>query len=56
MPKMPTTSHKIFETNSMLASGEGVHNGEKNLFFKSFLLFLTKLSLWQENWALGYYC
>ena len=25
-----------------------------NLFFKSFLLALTKFSIWQRDWALGY--
>ena len=38
-------THKIFETNSSFHF----------LFFKSFLLVLTKLSFWQGEWALGYH-
>ena len=42
------TIHKIFETTLAY---------EKSLIsdFNSFSLVLTKFSLWQENWALGYH-
>ena len=36
----PAITHKIFRTS---------------LFFKSFLLALTKLSFWQGDWGLGYH-
>ena len=32
----------------------GIQEKFNNLFFKSFLLVLTKFLLWQEDWTLGY--
>ena len=38
-----------------LETGGGFHvcTAERFLFFKSFMLILTKFSFWREDWALG---
>ena len=47
-------THKIFETNSSFHVKESSTGKVSVLFFNLFLLVLTKLSFWQEDWALGY--
>ena len=47
--------HKILETNSSFHVKWGTTGKVYFLFFKSFLLALTKFSFWQEDWALGYH-
>ena len=49
-----TITHKIFETNSIFQVKEPTTEKFSFLFFKSFILVSTKLSFWQEDWALGY--
>ena len=49
------TSNKIFETNSSFHVKRRTTGKVYFLFFKSFLLVLTKFSFWQEDWALGYH-
>ena len=44
----PELTQKIFETYSTTGK-------VSFLFFESFLLVSTKLSFWQEDWALGYH-
>ena len=47
--KKSTVSDKIFATNSSFYTTAKVQ-----IFFRRFLLILTKVSLWEEDWALGY--
>ena len=51
----PTIIHNIFETESSFYVKWRTTGKVSYLFFKSFLLALTKFSFWQEDWALGYY-
>ena len=51
----PTITHKIFETNPSFDVKERTTGKVSFLFFKPFPLVLTKLSFWQEDWALGYH-
>ena len=50
-----TITHRISETNSSFRGKQRIVGKVKFLFYKSFLLVLTKLSFWQGNWALGYH-
>ena len=50
----PTTIHKISETNSSFHMKQCTTGKVHFLFFSSFLLVLTKVSFWEEDWALGY--
>ena len=49
-------THKIFEINCSFHVKQGAAAKVLFLVFKSFLQVLTKLSFWQEDWALGYHC
>ena len=49
-----TIIHKIFEINSSFHVKQHTTGKVQFLFFSSFLLVLTKFSLWEEDWALGY--
>ena len=51
---VPTTIHKIFETNSSFHAKQRTTGKVQFLFCSSFLLALTKFSFWEEDWALGY--
>ena len=51
---MTITSHGIFETNSN--SCEVVYYGKSLVSaFQVFFVALTKFSIWQGDWALGYH-
>ena len=50
-----TITHKISETNSKFHVKKRATGKVSFLFCKNFLLVLTKLSFWQEDWALGYH-
>ena len=50
-----TSSHKIFETNSSFHVKQRTMGKIQFLFFKSFLLALTKFLIWQGDWVLGYH-
>ena len=52
--RLPTITHKIFETNSSFHVKQRTTGKVQFLFFKSFLLVLTKLSFSQGGWGLGY--
>ena len=52
---LSTIIHKIFETKSSFHVKQRTTEKVQFLFFKGFLLVSTKLSFWQENWALGYH-
>ena len=47
--------HKIFETNCGRNAKQSTTGKGLFLFFKSFLLRLTKFLFWQEGWVLGYH-
>ena len=49
-----TTIHRIFETNSSFHVKQGTTGKVQFLFFSSSLLVLTKFSIWEEDWALGF--
>ena len=51
----PIIIHKIFETNSSFHVKQRTTGNVWFLFFKRFLLVLTKFSFWQEEWVLGYH-
>ena len=52
---LSTIIREIFETNSSLHVKQCTMVKDKFLFFKSFLLVLTKLSFWRGEWTLGYH-
>ena len=52
---MATIIHKIFETNSRFHVKKRAMEKAFFVFFRSFLLVLTKFSFWQEDWALAYH-
>ena len=52
---MATIIHKIFETNSRFHVKKRDMEKVFFVFFRSFLLVLTKFSFWQEDWALAYH-
>ena len=49
-----TIVHKIFETNSSFQVKLRATGKVHFIFFKSFLLVLTKSLFWHEDWTLGY--
>ena len=51
---LSTTIHKLFETNPSFHVKQRTTGKVQFLFFSSFLLMLTKFSIWEEGWALGY--
>ena len=53
--KAATTIHKIFQANSSFHVKQRTTGKVQLLFFRSFLLVLTKFSFWEEDWALGYH-
>ena len=55
IPHHATTIHKIFETDFIFHVKQRTTGKVYFLFFKSFLLVLTKLSFWQGDWILGYH-
>ena len=50
-----TINHKITGANSTFLMKERTVGKDECLFFKIFLLVLTKLSFWEGDWALGYH-
>ena len=48
-----TTIYKIIETISSFHVKQRTTGKVQFLFFSSFLLVLTKLSFWGEDWAVG---
>ena len=50
-----TVSHSIFETNSGFHVKWRTTGKVSFLFFKSFLLVLTKFLFWRGGWGLAYY-
>ena len=48
----PTITHKISETNSSFHVKKRTTGKVSFLFSKSFLLVLTKLAFWHEDWEL----
>ena len=50
-----TIAHRTFETNSSFQVEQRTTRRLYFLFFKSFLLALTKLSFWGGDWALSYH-
>ena len=51
----PTIIHKIFETKSSFNAKKNTTGKFYFLIFKRFLLVLTKLLFWWEDWVLGYH-
>ena len=49
-----TSADKIFEKNSSFHVKEGTTGKVHFLFARSLLLVLTKFTVWEEDWALGY--
>ena len=49
-----TIMDKIFETNSSFHVKQRTTEKIQFLFSRSFLLVLSKISFWEEDWALGY--
>ena len=49
---LPTTIHKLLETNSSFYVKQRTTGKVQFLFYSSFLL--IKFSFWVEDWALGY--
>ena len=48
-----TIIHKVLETNSSFHVKEGTTGKVQFLFFRKFLLLLTKFSFWEEDRGLG---
>ena len=48
-----TTIHKVLETNSSFHVKERTTGKVQFLFFRKFLLLLTKFSFWEEDRGLG---
>ena len=52
--KVPTTIHRIFETNSSFHVKQRTTGKVQFLFFRSCFLVLAKFSFWEEDWSQRY--
>ena len=52
--ELSTTIHRIFEINSSFHVKQCTTRKVQFPFLSRFLLVLTKISFWEEDWALGY--